>query len=198
MRSKATSLPPVTDRIRVCVFCGSSDGADPRFLELAAALGRLLAERGIGLVYGGATIGLMGAVADGCNDAGGEVIGVIPGSLEEREIAHTGISELRIVGSMHERKSQMYELANGFIALPGGLGTLEEVFEAATWNHLSLHPHRKQIALLDAAGFWEPLDRFLDTTVEAGFVKPLARRYISLHNTIEGALDAALSVEEPR
>lgn len=152
----------------------------------------------MGLVYGGATIGLMGAVADACNDAGGEVIGVIPGTLEEREIAHTGISELRIVASMHERKSQMYELSAGFIALPGGLGTLEEVFESATWNHLGLHPHRKQIALLDVDGFWEPLDRFLDSTVEAGFVKPKARAYVSLHRTVAGALDAALrSAEDP-
>lgn len=177
---------------RVCVFCGSSDGTNPAYLEAANRLGRLLASRDVGLVYGGATIGLMGEVADACTAGGGEVIGVIPGSLEEREIAHTGISELRIVGSMHERKSQMYELSRGFIALPGGLGTLEEVFESATWNHLGLHPHRKQIALLDVDGFWEPLGDFLDSTVEAGFVKPPARSYVSIHTSAEEALDAAL------
>ena len=177
----------------MCVFCGSSDGTNPRYLDAANTLGALLASRDVGLVYGGATIGLMGAVADACTNAGGEVIGVIPGSLEEREIAHTGISELRIVGSMHERKSQMYELSAGFIALPGGLGTLEEVFESATWNHLGLHPHRKQIALLEVDGFWEPLSRFLDSTVEAGFVKPPARSYISMHGSPEAALDAALA-----
>jgi len=182
----------MVDRTRVCVFCGSSDGTDPRYLQAATDLGKLLAARDVGLVYGGATIGLMGEVADACTADGGEVIGVIPGSLEEREIAHTGISELRIVGSMHERKSQMYELSKGFIALPGGLGTLEEVFESATWNHLGLHPHRKQIALLDVDGFWDPLDGFLDSLVDAGFVKPRARGYVSLHGSPEEALEAAL------
>jgi uncharacterized protein (TIGR00730 family) len=163
-------------------------------MEVAGRLGKLLAANGIGLVYGGATVGLMGRVADACNDSGGEVIGVIPASLEEREIAHQGISELRIVGSMHERKAQMYELSTGFIALPGGLGTLEEVFEAATWDHLGLHPYRKQIALLDVDGFWAGLDEFLDSTVAAGFVKPHAREYISLHQTPEEALAAALTL----
>jgi uncharacterized protein (TIGR00730 family) len=188
-----TTLRRVPERTRVCVFCGSSDGTNPAYLDTANRLGKLLAARDVGLVYGGATVGLMGELADACTAAGGEVIGVIPGSLEEREIAHTGISELRIVGSMHERKSQMYELSRGFIALPGGLGTLEEVFESATWNHLELHPHRKQIALLDIDGFWEPLGRFLDSTVDAGFVKPLARGYISSHASAEAALEAALS-----
>lgn len=130
---------------RLCVFCGANAGRDPIYREAAQALGTLLAEEGIGLVYGGASIGLMGAVADAARAAGGEVIGVIPRALMKREIAHAGLADLRVVGSMHERKALMAELADGFIALPGGVGTLEELFEVWTWVHLGLQDRKSVV-----------------------------------------------------
>lgn len=154
---------------RLCVFCGANAGRDPIYREAAQALGTLLAEEGIGLVYGGASIGLMGAVADAARAAGGEVIGVIPRALMKREIAHAGLADLRVVGSMHERKALMAELADGFIALPGGVGTLEELFEVWTWVHLGLH--HKPCALLDVAGFYSGLARFLDHVEAEGFLR---------------------------
>lgn len=154
---------------RLCVFCGANAGRDPIYREAAQALGSLLAREGIGLVYGGASIGLMGAVADAARAAGGEVIGVIPRALMKREIAHAGLADLRVVGSMHERKALMAELADGFIALPGGVGTLEELFEVWTWVHLGLH--RKPCALLDVAGFYSGLARFLDHVDGEGFLR---------------------------
>jgi uncharacterized protein (TIGR00730 family) len=155
---------------RVCVFCGSSAGASPAYLKAAERLGRLLAAEGLELVYGGASVGLMGRVADVVLGTGGRVFGVIPRALAVKEIAHSGLSELRIVESMHERKAAMVELADGFIALPGGLGTLEELFEVLTWAQLGLH--RKPCALLDVDGYYQPLAAFLDHAVEHGFVKP--------------------------
>lgn len=154
---------------RLCVFCGANAGRDPVYREAAGALGTLLAREGIGLVYGGASVGLMGAVADAARAAGGEVIGVIPQALMKREIAHAGLADLRVVGSMHERKALMAELADGFIALPGGIGTLEELFEVWTWVHLGLH--RKPCALLDVAGFYAGLARFLDHVEAEGFLR---------------------------
>ncbi|MFM7798672.1 MAG: TIGR00730 family Rossman fold protein [Planctomycetota bacterium] len=154
---------------RLCVFCGANAGRDPIYREAAQALGSLLAREGIGLVYGGASIGLMGAVADGARAAGGEVIGVIPQALMKREIAHAGLADLRVVGSMHERKAMMAELSDGFIALPGGVGTLEELFEVWTWVHLGLH--HKPCALLDVAGFYSGLARFLDHVDGEGFLR---------------------------
>src|SRR6516165_7688223 len=150
-----TGAPPGGWMKRVCVFCGSSPGANPSYLAMARALGRELAGRGLGLVYGGASVGLMGAVADGALSGGGEVVGVIPGALEAKELAHRGLSCLEVVASMHERKARMAELADGFIALPGGMGTLEEMAEILTWAQLGLH--RKACALLDVDGYWEPL-----------------------------------------
>ena len=140
---------------RVLVFCGSSPGARADYALRAAELGRLLAGRGLELVYGGAAVGLMGALADAALDSGGKVIGVIPRRLVEREIAHPGLTELREVSSMHERKALMAELADAVIALPGGSGTLDELFELFTWNQLGLH--RAPIGLLDVAGYWQPL-----------------------------------------
>src|SRR5512134_3683182 len=140
---------------RVCVFCGSSPGRDPVHVEAASRMGRTLAARGLGLVYGGGRVGLMGAVADAALAAGGEVIGVIPRRLVDRELAHPGLTELHVVGSLHERKAKMAELADGFIALPGGLGTLEELAEVASWAQLELHD--KPIGLLAPNGYWEPL-----------------------------------------
>jgi uncharacterized protein (TIGR00730 family) len=161
---------------RVCVFCGSSPGKSPVFLEAARATGRALAERGIGLVYGGGSVGLMGAVADATLDAGGEVVGVIPRALELRELAHRRLTTLHVVGSMHERKARMAELADGFVALPGGMGTLEELAEILTWAQLGLHA--RPIGLLDAAGYYRPLIQFFDQAVAEGFIRPDHRRLL--------------------
>src|SRR4030095_7367899 len=158
---------------RLCVFCGSSPGHDPGYATSAAQLGRVLAERGIGLVYGGGRVGLMGQLADAALAAGGEVIGVIPQALLEREIAHRGLTQLRVVDSMHARKALMGELAGGFIALPGGVGTLEELFEVWSWATLGLH--RKPCGLLDVGGFFAPLAEFLDRQGRAGFLPPASR-----------------------
>jgi uncharacterized protein (TIGR00730 family) len=161
---------------RICVFCGANAGRDPAYREAAQALGTTLAREGLGLVYGGASIGLMGAVADAARAAGGEVIGVIPRALMKREIAHAGLADLRVVGSMHERKALMAELADGFVALPGGVGTLEELFEVWTWVHLGLH--RKPCALLDVAGFYSGLARFIDHVESEGFLREGVREML--------------------
>jgi hypothetical protein len=163
----------VTVLRRLCVFCGAQPGARPAYREAAAAFGWLLAESGIGVVYGGASIGLMAAVADAALEAGGEVIGVIPQALVDREVAHHGLSDLRIVHSMHERKALMAELSDGFVALPGGVGTLEELFEVWTWSHLGLH--RKPCALLDVQGFYSGLHTFVDHMETEGFLRPGVR-----------------------
>jgi uncharacterized protein (TIGR00730 family) len=154
---------------RVLVFCGSSPGRLPEYAERAGELGSLLAQRGLAAVYGGASVGLMGAVADAALAAGGEVIGVIPKRLVEREIAHAGLSELHVVDTMHERKALMAELSDGVIALPGGTGTLDELFELFTWSQLGLH--RKPIGLLDVAGYWQPLLAFLEHAVNERFLR---------------------------
>ena len=161
---------------RVCVFCGSKHGARPEYAAAARAMGETLAAGGIGLVYGGGRVGLMGVVADAVLDAGGEVIGVIPDHMSDREIAHYGLTDLRIVASMHERKALMYELSDGFVALPGGLGTLEELFEITTWSQLGLHA--KPTGLLDVDGFYSPLVAFLDQLVTEGFVHERHRRLL--------------------
>jgi uncharacterized protein (TIGR00730 family) len=156
----------------ICVFCGSSDGRDPRHRAGARAFGELLARRGVRVVYGGGHVGLMGALADGALAVGGTVIGVIPEMLVQRELAHRGLHELRVVASMHERKATMAELADGFVALPGGIGTLEELFEVWTWGQLGVH--RKPCGLLDLHGYYTSLLRFLDDAIAAGFVPPAA------------------------
>ena len=161
---------------RLCVFCGANSGHDPRYGEGAAALGRGIAQAGLGLVYGGASIGLMGAVADAALAEGGEVIGVIPQTLVAREVAHHGLSDLRVVTSMHERKALMADLSDGFIALPGGVGTLEELFEVWTWSHLGLH--RKPCGLLDVAGFYSGLGRFIDHVQQEGFLRDGVRNML--------------------
>jgi uncharacterized protein (TIGR00730 family) len=181
---------------RLCVFCGSSAGREPGHRQLAEALARALAERGIGIVYGGARVGLMGALADAALAAGGEVIGVIPRTLIEREIGHTGLTELRIVESMHERKALMAELADGFVALPGGVGTLEELFEIWTWAQLGLHA--KPCALLDTDGFYSPLIAFLDHQVDAGFVQAPQRAMLVTAQSPEELLRAFAAYRPPR
>jgi uncharacterized protein (TIGR00730 family) len=158
---------------RLCVFCGSSPGHDPVYRALAGEFGRELARRGIGLVYGGGRVGMMGALADGARAEGGEVIGVIPQALLDRELGHPGLTELRVVDSMHTRKMMMGELSDGFVALPGGIGTMEELFEVWTWAQLGLH--RKPCGVLDVNGYFSPLIEFVDHMVAAGFLQPKHR-----------------------
>lgn len=156
--------------LRLCVFCGSSSGNDPVHRAHAVALGELLVARGLGLVYGGARVGLMGALADAVLAAGGEVIGVIPEGLVEREIAHPGLNELIVTPNMHARKAAMAARAHAFLALPGGLGTLEELFEVWTWAELGLHT--KPCGLLDQTGYYSALRSFLQHAADEGFMKP--------------------------
>jgi uncharacterized protein (TIGR00730 family) len=185
----------VTALRRVCVFCGSSSGREAGYRRLAEALGRTLAARRIGVVYGGGRVGLMGALADAALASGGEVVGVIPRALVDREIGHPGLTDLRVVGSMHERKALMAELADGFVALPGGIGTLEELFEVWTWAQLGLHA--KPCALLDADGFFAPLVTFLDHLVRTGFVNHAHRAMLVTAASPEDVLAAFAAYEAP-
>ena len=178
---------------RVCVFCGASPGRRPGYLEVAARLGRELAGRGIGLVYGAGGVGVMGAVSDAALEAGGRVTGVIPRALVEREAGRTDLDDLRVVASMHERKALMHELSDGFIALPGGLGTFEELFEILTWRQLGLHA--KPVALLDVDGYFDPLVAMLDHATSEGFVVRGDRELVVRAKTIDDALAA---LERPR
>jgi uncharacterized protein (TIGR00730 family) len=170
----------------ICVFCGASSGGDPRYAAAAAFVGRRLAERGIQLVYGGGRRGLMGTVADAALAAGGRVVGVIPRGLVDRELAHPGVSELRIVDTLHERKAEMAALAEAFIALPGGLGTLEELAEVLSWAQLELHV--KPIGLLDVDGYFGHLEAFLDHAVSEGFVAERHRRLLLRDDDLDGLL----------
>jgi hypothetical protein len=177
------------------VFCGSSTPDDPRFADAARALGTELAERGIDLVYGGGRVGLMGVLADAALEAGGRVTGVIPVGLFSREVGHTGLTELYEVATMHERKQLMYDLADAFIALPGGLGTLDELAEVVTWAQLGLH--RKPVALLDVDAFWDPLVAQLDRMVEVGLLKAANRALVLRADSPDGALATLVSAESP-
>ena len=154
---------------RICVFCGSSPGSNPAFAVLARRLGALLGERGIGLVYGGGNVGLMAVIADAVLAANGEVIGVIPRALVDRELAHRGVTRLDVVDTMHERKQRMHDLSDGFIAMPGGYGTLDELFEALTWAQLGMHA--KPCGLLDVDGYFAPLVQFLDGAVASRLLR---------------------------
>jgi hypothetical protein len=180
---------------RVLVFCGSSPGARPEYAAAADELGRLLAERGLGLVYGGARVGLMGTVADGALAAGGEVIGVIPRQLVEHEIAHTGLTELREVSTMHERKALMAELSDTVIALPGGTGTLDELFELFTWSQLGLH--QMPLSVLNVAGYWDPLLAFLEHAVNERFLRAEHLATLLVSTRPDTLLDE-LAAYEPR
>jgi len=180
----------------VCVFCGSSTPPDRRFADLARQLGSLLARRGIDLIYGGGSVGLMGEIADAALAAGGRVIGVIPAGLFSREVGHTSLTELHEVGSMHERKQLMYDLSDGFVALPGGLGTLEELAEVTTWSQLGLHA--KPVVLLDVDGFWDPLAAQLDRMVAVGLLRPSNRELIQRAATPGDALAALAAAQPPR
>ena len=174
----------------ICVFCGSSVGNDPAFQQAAQALGRLLAERGITLVYGGGNIGLMGEIADAVLAGGGSVIGVIPKMLVDKELAHHGITDLRIVGSMHERKALMANLAEGFIALPGGYGTIEEFREVLTWGQLGLHSN--PMGMLNVSGYFDHFLRFLDHSVEARLLRPEHRRLVLEATTVDVLLQSMM------
>ncbi|PZN32284.1 MAG: TIGR00730 family Rossman fold protein [Proteobacteria bacterium] len=170
----------------VCVFCGSNPGDRPAFVELARTLGTLLARRGTTLVYGGGRVGLMGAAADAALAAGGRVIGVIPQMLLDREVGHSGLTQLHVVGTMAERKRLMGELADAFITLPGGIGTMDELFEAWTWTQLRLHD--KPCGLLNFAGYYDALIAFLDGAVEAGFLRPRHRAALIVDTNLESLL----------
>jgi uncharacterized protein (TIGR00730 family) len=178
---------------RVAVYCGSSHGVRPTYSLAAQAMGRALAKRGLGLVYGGGRVGLMGVLADAALDAGGTVHGVIPEALDGAELAHYGLTELSVVKSMHERKARMADEAAAFVAMPGGFGTLDELFEVLTWAQLGFH--RKPVGLLDVDGFFAPLLAMADAMVGEGFVRAEHRAMIRVAPDPEGLLDAlALSL----
>jgi len=181
---------------RLAVFCGSNPGARPEYVEGARAFGRLLCQRGIGVVYGGSSVGLMAAIAEAVLDELGDIIGVIPKMLVEREVAHRALSDLRIVGSMHERKALMAELSDGFVALPGGIGTLEEFFEIWTWAQLGVH--EKPCGLLNIAGYFDPLLEFLDRAVEEKFVRDVHRSMVIVESDAAALLDRFESYEAPK
>ena len=180
---------------RVCVFCGASPGHDPVYADAAASLGRTLAARGLGLVYGGGSVGLMGIVAEAAQQAGAEVIGVIPRVLMAREVGKTDIRDLRLVDTMHERKALMAELSDGFIALPGGFGTLDEAFETLTWSQLGIQ--RKGLVFLDVLGYWQGLERLLNRMSAEGFLRPETRRLAMMADSPDAALDLLAGFTPP-
>jgi len=181
--------------MRLCVFCGSNPGQNPRYREAAEALAAELAARGWGMVYGGGKVGMMGTVADAAIAGGCEVLGVIPKALEQKELGHTGITRLEIVASMHERKQRMAELADAFVALPGGLGTLEEIFENLTWAQLGIHA--KPCAFLNVEGYYDPLLEFIDRAVSQRYVRPEHRRMIVVESSPAALLDRIEAYEPP-
>ena len=180
---------------RVCVYAGSNPGSDPAYADAARTLAGLLAERGVGLVYGGGKVGLMGVIADTALAAGGEVIGVMPQALIDREIGHPGLTELRVVDSMHERKALMAELADGFVALPGGIGTLEELIEVYTWSQLGIHA--KGCGLLNVKGYYDGLATFLDHAVSQGFLRAEHRAVLKVEDDPARLLDRLAEFEPP-
>jgi uncharacterized protein (TIGR00730 family) len=181
--------------LNVCVFAGSSTGRQPEYARAANELGRVIADAGYGLVYGGASVGLMNAAAEGALSAGGDVIGILPKWLEDWEVAHSGLTELRIVGSMHERKAQMADLSAAFIVLPGGIGSLEECFEVWTWSQLGIH--QKSIGLLNVLGYYDQLQDFLDHLVAEQFLKPEHRHMLLSDDDPQRLLHALLTQEVP-
>ncbi len=181
---------------RICVYCGSSPGSDPEYGRVAQALGRLLAERNIGLVYGGGSVGIMGQVAQAVLDAGGEVIGVIPKMMIPWEVALTRLANLHVVETMHERKAMMAELGDAFIALPGGFGTFEEIFEVLTWAQLDLH--HKPCGLLNVAHYYDRLVEFVDVAVTQQFIQPAGRSLLLVDETPEGLLQQFETYQPPK
>jgi len=184
---------------RLCVFCGSKVGMDPRYRAAAVELGQLLAREGTGLVYGGGSIGLMGVLADAMLADGGEVIGVIPDSLATKELLHSGVTKMHVVASMHARKALMADLSDAFVAMPGGFGTFEEFFEVVTWSQLKLH--RKLTGLLNVGGYYDPLLRLVDHAVQEGFIQPKHRNLLVIEERPEvllSRLAAETIVHDPK
>ncbi len=179
---------------RLAVYCGSATPADPRYVEAARLVGWTFAARGIGLVYGGGRLGLMGALADACLEAGGEVIGVIPSALVGAEVAHRGLTDLRVVETMHQRKQAFADLSDGFVTLPGGTGTMDELWEAMSWSQLGYHA--KPVGLLNVAGFYDGLLRFWATMGEAGFVRPQHQDILIASDDLEDLL-ARMAAHQP-
>ncbi len=175
----------------LCIFCGSSPGLDPAYRAGAVAMGQAIARRGLALIYGGGAVGLMGVVADAALEAGGEVIGIIPAALDKKEIGHKGLTRLEVVDSMHTRKARMAELADGFVALPGGVGTFEEIFEVWTWGQLGIHA--KPLGFLNVAGFYDGLAGFLDHATAQGFMKPGHRAMAAMATDPDTLLDALIA-----
>lgn len=180
----------------ICVFAGSNPGERPDYVQAARELGRRAAERGLRVVYGGGRVGLMGELADAVLRAGGEVIGVIPEALLRKEVGHGALTDLRVVDTMHERKALMADLSDGVIALPGGLGTLEELFEMLTWGQLGIH--KKPCGLLNAAGYYDDLLDFLDKAVREGFIRPAHRGLVLSAAEVDELIDGMLDYEPPR
>ena len=180
----------------LCVFCGSSFGSDTKYAQAAEHLGTIIAERNLGLVYGGGRVGLMGEIADTVIKAKGHVIGVIPKQLHEREVSHNGISDLRVVDSMHERKALMAELSDGFIAMPGGFGTIEEIFEVITWAQLNFH--NKPCGLLNINGYYDNLIKFMDNAVKEKFIEPENRAMILIDEEPETLLEKMMNYAPPK
>ena len=184
------------DNIRsLCVYCGSSSRVDERYREAANTLGAALGERGITLIYGGGHVGLMGLCADACLNAGGRVVGIIPEHIQNLEVEHTGLTELHIVDSMHTRKMMMAERSDGFIVLPGGLGTLDETFEIITWRQL--HLHDKPIVIVNTNRYWDPLIDMIDHLVEQGFCRPDNRNLYRVVDDIDQVFEALAEAPDP-
>ena len=172
---------------RLAIYCGSASPADPVYIETARAVGRALAERGIGVVYGGGRLGLMGAVADSALAAGGEVIGIIPQALVDAEVAHRGLTELQVVRTMHERKQAFTDLSDGFVNLPGGTGTMDELWEALSWAQIGYHS--KPVGLLNTVGYYDHLIAFYEKMAEVGFLRPQHRDILIVDSALDGLLD---------
>jgi hypothetical protein len=172
---------------RLAVYCGSASPSDPRYIDNARHVGRTLAERGIGVVYGGGRLGLMGAIADSALEAGGEVIGIIPDALVAAEVAHRGLTELQVVGTMHQRKQAFTDLSDGFVTLPGGTGTMDELWEALSWAQIGYHA--KPVGLLNVSGYYDGLIQFWQKMASVGFVRPQHRDLLIVHSSLDGLID---------
>lgn len=181
---------------KICVYCGSSPGKSPEYMEAARILGAELVKRGITLVYGGASVGIMGEIADTVLSHGGEVIGIMPQALADKEISHNGLTDLRVVSSMHERKAMMEDISDGFIALPGGMGTMEELFEVLTWSQLGYH--QKPCAFLNIKGYYDSITQFLNHAVEEQFVKPIHREMVLIEDNSARLLDLMATYKSPK
>ena len=186
----------MTSITSLCVFCGSKVGKDPAFSTAAVELGRLMADRGVRLVYGGGGIGLMGVLSDAVLESGGEVQGVIPDFLDRYGVANPNLTETVITGSMHERKQKMFELSDGFVVLPGGLGTLDETIEVITWKQLQLHP--KPVVVVNVGGYWDPLAALVDGVIAGGFAHPGINQLFTMVDGVGGVFEALDSAPEPK